>query len=220
MENQKGKDKYEERVQALADGLNKCKEVGKFKWFGIVDGEIIDARNKFFIIGDTCYMELTGGHIAQFDSHRFNDFRKYRWSLASIDKAGKGYVCTWINNAMAKMHHLVLGKFADHIDRDRLNNKLSNLRFASHSDNMSNVGLHKGYNNIYKGVYKRKNGTYFAQIIYNKKLFYLGSYYDPLDAALAYDKSLIKFRGETATTNRKLGLIPNEGQEAGHYENK
>lgn len=203
---------YQERVQAVADGLNRCKKGNKYKWFGIIDGAIDEARNKFFIIEDTCFIELKDGYIAQFDREKFNYFKKYRWVIASRDKTGKGYVCSWINNGIVKMHHLVLGKFADHIDRDRLNNKLSNLRILSHSDNLSNVGLYSGTKNLYKGVYRRKNGTYYAQIIYNKKLFYIGSYSDPVDAAMAYDEKLVKFRGASATTNKKLGLIPDSGQ--------
>lgn len=74
----------------------------------------------------------------------------------------------------------------DHIDRIRNNNRINNLREVSRQCNMRNSGNPRNNNSGVKGVcwYKSRN-KWYAQIIINQKLIFLG-YYKSFDEAVCY----------------------------------
>ena len=72
-------------------------------------------------------------------------------------------------------HHLEV----DHINGDRKNNNLSNLRPATHSDNQQNRVSAKGYRERYPG-------RFCAQITINGKTKYIGTYGSEAEARNAY----------------------------------
>ena len=65
----------------------------------------------------------------------------------------------------------------DHIDRDKLNNSIENLRLVTNQINQ--------YNRVAKGYRKRSNG-YQAQIKVNGKLLNVGLYQTPDEAHSVY----------------------------------
>ena len=70
----------------------------------------------------------------------------------------------------------------DHIDGNGLNNRLSNLRDVSHSENQRNQRLHSRNKSGYRGVsLDRRTGKWQAHIWSNGKRIYLGRF----DTALA-----------------------------------
>jgi hypothetical protein len=85
------------------------------------------------------------------------------------DKKGKNYL----------LHRLVAFTFlfneegyeqVDHIDRDKTNNNLHNLRFCSSAQNHYNKNICKNNNSGFKGVYWNKhNKKYMARIGVNRK---------------------------------------------------
>jgi len=78
------------------------------------------------------------------------------------------------------------GMDTDHIDRNPLNNKKSNLRTVTHGQNMFN--LSKAKNNIsgYKGVsWHKETQKWRAYLQINKKQKYFGLFSDIKDAILA-----------------------------------
>ena len=68
----------------------------------------------------------------------------------------------------------------DHIDGDKTNNNISNLRWATHSENMQNKRAAKGY------TWHRQHNKWMAQISVNKKVIFLGLYDTEEDARQAY----------------------------------
>lgn len=104
---------------------------------------------------------------------------------------GNGYKILRVDRKMYQLHRLIWedahgpipeGLCIDHIDGDKLNNKLSNLRLVSHKQNMENK--HKAYKSNKCGVkgvgfYK---GKYRARIRANGKLHELG-YFESIDLA-------------------------------------
>lgn len=74
----------------------------------------------------------------------------------------------------------------DHIDRDRLNNRISNLRLATPSQNRQNIAKpNKNSTSGYLGVFRHGQG-WIAQIKVSGKLKRLGKYVDPESASAAY----------------------------------
>jgi len=92
-------------------------------------------------------------------------------------------------------------KQVDHIDRNKLNNHISNLRWATKSENQAN---RSNVTRNYKGIYcknKCKRKKWVAQIRLNRKAYYLGTFKSEIEAALAYNKKAKEFFGEFALIN-------------------
>lgn len=99
-------------------------------------------------------------------------------------------------------HHGFLPDFLDHIDGDKQNNKIENLRPASRAQNGMNRESYKNSSSKYKGVYWRKdNNKWQAHIRINNKPKYLGYFTVEEDAAIAYNIAAIKYYGEYARLN-------------------
>lgn len=90
-------------------------------------------------------------------------------------------------------------EFLDHIDGDRSNNRIENLRNASRTDNNRNVALQKNNRSGFKGVsYMKRDGVWVAQITHNKKNYFLGRYKLPEEAYAAYCTAAKELHGEFA----------------------
>lgn len=68
----------------------------------------------------------------------------------------------------------------DHIDEDRANNKIENLRLVTHTQNLQNSSKAKGYS------VDKRNGRFVSRIIVNKKVIRLGVYKTKEEATAAY----------------------------------
>ena len=89
---------------------------------------------------------------------------------------------------------------ADHIDNNRLNNKVNNLRWATHQQNIMNKSKgSKRTTSIYKGVWKET--AWRAGIKYNAKTIHLGSFKTEDEAARAYNAKALELFGEFAKLN-------------------
>lgn len=109
----------------------------------------------------------------------------------SVDKAG--YKKIGINGTDMYCHRLAMlivygsieGKEVDHINGNKLDNRLTNLRLVSKSQNMQNMKVKKSNKLGIKGVSAVKN-KYIAQIMKSKKTIWLGSFNCPAAASFAY----------------------------------
>ena len=89
------------------------------------------------------------------------------------------------------------GYQGDHISGDTLDNRKSNLRKCSISENTQNAKMHKDNLTGYKGItlFKR-TGQYVAKICVNRKQFHLGYFDTPEEAHEAYCKASKELHGE------------------------
>ena len=87
----------------------------------------------------------------------------------------------------------------EHKDLNRSNNKISNLREATRSQNMANGSLQSNNKSGYRGVCWRKSSKkWLAQIHVDGKKYWLGTFRDKKDAHKAYQNAAEKYFGEFA----------------------
>lgn len=91
------------------------------------------------------------------------------------------------------------GMEVDHLDRDRLNNRLSNLRLCSRSENATNY-RGRGASG-YRGVFQTSAGKWQAQIAKGGKRLTLGTFDNKEEAAAAYDEAAKEIHGDHAFQN-------------------
>jgi hypothetical protein len=89
------------------------------------------------------------------------------------------------------------GLEVDHIDGDRTNNKISNLRLATRSQNLYNRPNLRGDTSIGKGVsIHRKTGLWRVRLNVNKEQMNFGYYRDLELAELVAQEAISKYHGE------------------------
>ncbi len=104
------------------------------------------------------------------------------------------------------MHRQIMnppeGKLVDHINRDSMDNRRENLRFATKGQNNMNQSGRKGTSSKYKGVswYKSRK-LWRAMIKVNGKRKSLGYFESEAEAAKVYDEAARKYHGEFAYQN-------------------
>lgn len=88
----------------------------------------------------------------------------------------------------------------DHIDNNKLNNKLDNLQIISFRKNVSKDKVNT--TSKYTGVSKNKiNNKYLVYINTTGKNRYIGSFTNEIDAANAYNNELNKYLNNAGVTN-------------------
>ena len=113
---------------------------------------------------------------------------KIGWNLINGSIDTKGYNQAMLNGKTYMIHRLIGFAFLeldlndkkqqiDHIDRNKQNNHLKNLRIVSNQQNQWNKNI-KGYS-LFQGKYK-------VEIKLNNKRFYLGRYDTEDEARQAY----------------------------------
>jgi len=90
----------------------------------------------------------------------------------------------------------------DHIDRDPLNNHVSNLRWVTKNENSRNISSHKYSTSKYKGVhFDKRHRKWRVQLRINNKNKHLGYFHCEIEAALVYNKKAKEICGEFALLN-------------------
>jgi len=118
-------------------------------------------------------------------------------------KNNEGYLHIKINKIRYKSHRLawlyMTGSFPtknlDHINNIRDDNKWSNLRECTVSQNNYNYKVKTTNKLGVKGVYLYK-GLYRAQIQINKEKIFLGAFKTLTEAKNAHDEAAIKYQGD------------------------
>lgn len=94
--------------------------------------------------------------------------------------------------------------YVDHINGNTLDNRKSNLRTCTPSQNSRNRVSSKGSSSKYLGVgWSKLHKKWRAKFMLNDKEKHIGLYVNEEDAAKAYDKKVIEFYGEFANPNFK-----------------
>lgn len=122
--------------------------------------------------------------------------RGKRWKVKIYTKS---YFCSRI---IFFWHNGYFPPMVDHKDRNKLNDKIENLRAASNSDNARNTNSRKNSGSKYLGVYwHAKNRYWCASVSSSGKTKHLGVFINEDDAAKAYNKAATEHYGEFANLN-------------------
>jgi hypothetical protein len=125
-----------------------------------------------------------------------------------------GYILLEINGNTYRAHRVawlyMYGEFPDraidHIDRDRANNSIANLRLATAQENIRNSGLRTDNSTGYRGVsLDKRSGRYRAYIYLDGKQKSLGYHSTAEDAAAAYNEAAKKLFGEFKSETISIG---------------
>ena len=120
-------------------------------------------------------------------------------------KSGDGYIHFSFFGKKRKAHRMawlyvygyIPDGLIDHIDGDKTNNAILNLRLATNAQNLANmhkINSKSGFRGVYESKYKGEVKGYIAQ--FNKK--HLGYFKKKEDAARAFDSYLKEMYGEFA----------------------
>lgn len=150
---------------------------------------------------------LTHGKVALVDDDDYERLIKWKWRYGGDGNSSR-YACRTVHfkdgsSTCIFMHKEIMkspeGFYLDHINRDKLDNRKSNLRIASPSQNVMNREKYKGdYTSKYKGVcYSKQNKTWILCVNGN----YLGSFTDEIACANAYNYYAEIYQKEFAVFN-------------------
>jgi len=155
-------------------------------------------------------VQLTQGKIALIDDIDA-DLAKFKWCYHYIHSENC-YVERKFNKKNYYMHRVILermlshpidaGMFSDHINGNGLDNRRSNLRIVTQSQNQHNRKRNaKNRSSIYKGVTKINENKWIAKIKFDRLQREIGTFETEIDAAMAYDQAARIQFGEYARLN-------------------
>lgn len=119
----------------------------------------------------------------------------------------QGYIRISLNDKRYYAHRLawfyVYGTWpkeqVDHINSNRTDNRICNLREATKSQNMINTKLRKNNKSGIKGISWRKDlKKWHARLTIDKKIICIGNFFNLNDAKLAIENARIKYHGKYA----------------------
>lgn len=157
----------------------------------------------------TVSIPLTQGKVALIDAEDAPRISAHKW-YALRCRNGAYYAVTKMWGADGKrkvigMHRVIMDAPShldvDHRSRDTLDNRRSNLRLATPSQNKANGLPYRNNHSGFKGVYPQGSGRWQAQVRYHGILHYCGSYDTREEAARAYDARARELFGAFACPN-------------------
>lgn len=153
---------------------------------------------------NTKLIPLTQGKFAIVDAEDFEWLSQLGWYYNNGYAVRVPYI-DGIRGKTTYMHREIMGtpkgRDTDHINSDSLDNRRSNLRIVTTSQNMMNQRKTRGTSK-YKGVcWYRAGNKWMAYINLNGKRKYLGFFHTEDDAANAYNLAAMALHGEYARLN-------------------
>jgi len=136
------------------------------------------------------------------DEEDFSFLSQYNWSVTEME-----YVWTKINGITTYMHRLIMNcpenLTVDHINHNPLDNRKSELRICTYSQNNYNRKCgSKNSASKYKGVRKSSlENKWQSEVVFEGKTYLVGGFYTQEYSALMYDEKAKELQGVYAYLN-------------------
>jgi hypothetical protein len=154
-------------------------------------------------------IQLTQGLFSLVDDDDYQKLSSYNWSANCL--GGRYYAVARLpgkKGVTVLLHRFLLsadsGAYIDHINGDTLDNRRSNLRACTNSQNSRNSRklATKKTSSKYKGVcLPKRSKKWLAYITVDRRRINLGSFTTEVEAAKAYNEAAVKLFGEFARLN-------------------
>jgi hypothetical protein len=146
-------------------------------------------------------IELTKGFVTIVDDEDYAHLVLIPWRYNN-----NGYAITAKTAQPKAMHHYILhippNMVADHINRDRLDNRKINLRICTKLENSKNRSKRFNSKSDFRGVsYNNRDKNWAAKIWVDGKNLHLGTFSNDIDAAKAYDEAAAFYYKQFANLN-------------------
>ena len=151
----------------------------------------------------TWAVPLSGGMIAVVDAADFQRVSSRRWKLARRKSINYAESRNKSSRENIMLHVFLTGwRYADHRNGDGLDNRRSNLRQSTVSQQRANARRKSDNTSGFKGVYwSERNGAYVGRIQCVRKTYHLGLFRSASAAGKAYDDAARKHFGSFACLN-------------------
>ncbi len=158
---------------------------------------------------------LTQGKFALVDDDMFEELGKFKW-YAKKYKGDDYYAARTVNvrredgkmsATTILMHREIIGasrpeQLVDHVNHFTLDNRVKNLRIATHSQNGKNRRSAKNSTSRFLGVtFSNCRNKWIAQIKIDGKNRHIGSFDSEIQAALKYNEAAKIHHGDFANLN-------------------
>ena len=152
---------------------------------------------------------LSQGKHAIVDAEDYVWLMQWKWTAHFLPETGGFYAVRSIakekRRGLLHMHRVILvpnsGEEVDHRNHDTLDNRRSNLRICTSSQNKQNQRKQKGCTSKFKGVWRLKSGLFRATCGARGTRRHLGYFREEIAAAKAYDAAAKERFGEFANLN-------------------
>lgn len=141
-------------------------------------------------------LELTTGEICLLDFSDWEHVKHFRWYRSS---SGYAYSSIFMHRLISPS--LKHGMVVDHLNQDELDNRISNLRLVTPSQNSHNIKRLRKSLSGYVGVALTASGRWGVRIHVQRKFINVGTYDTALEAATAYNIAALHYLGEFAQLN-------------------
>lgn len=148
-------------------------------------------------------LKLSQGKYAIVDDIFYDYLNQWKWyfsgryAVRTPHKQRGGKVIR-MHRVITKAHE---GVEVDHINGNKLDNRLTNLRLCTHKENGKNAKLSKRNTSGYKGVSRASPNRWVARIRVDGELIILGHYENIKEAARAYNEGALRYHGRFARLN-------------------
>ena len=161
------------------------------------DGSKHKKYNTYNLSGEYGIGYTLKGEEFYFDLEDYDKIKNYCWMIND-----NGYVVTRINKNFVFMHRFILNLtdkdvVVDHIYHNKTDNRKSQLRTCSNTENSRNATIGKNNKSGVVGVYfNKEKGKWEATIKVNRKTIYLGRFENIEDAVKCRLEAQDKYFGD------------------------